>query len=263
MNVQHASFTPVLWMTLLAGLTLSSSQALAKTPRSSKSLYKVSWHDASVARVSLNVGCPTDKYTPAALIASSTGLADDLHSFSIRLDSFLSLANTLLPLQGRTRITEEERTRSYISSFDDASVEVKSNIFGKKKTHTHTLPEPSHDLLSWMFAVSAELADTSFTSATYTVWDGWKLVKIKATRQTKTSSITTPLATYKGAHVISLERTRIDSSGKPTGDASSLGTLWFSDAPSPQLVAMDFESRVGLANIRLVKHSSSTCKTSE
>lgn len=252
---RHLAATALIMLTTLLALP----KIAHAEERVQKSLYKVSWHDASVARVSLHIGCPTAKHTPAALIASSTGLAHDIHSFSIRLDSFLSLTRDILPLQGRTSITEEARTRAYISSFSDSSVSVKSDIFGKKKEASHDLPQPSHDLLSWVLATGKEISDPDFSSSRYTVWDGWKLVELKIVRQ-PSSDISTPFKTFKDAHVLAVTRTRVDSSGKALGESSSLGTVWFSKTTSPRLVAMDFESRMGLATIRLVKHSTKTCK---
>lgn len=255
---------------LLAALLLvpaSSRRGLAQqtssSPRELSSSYAVSWNGATVAGVKLQQGCPNTKaITSHALIASSTGLADDLHSFAIRLDTFLLASASSYPLLARTKITEEGRTRSFRSKFSSKEVTVDATIFGTKKaSQTHTLPRKSHDLLSWILDLRGDLEqDASLSSRTYLVWDGWKLVEISARKRKHRQTISTPHASYEDAHVFSLTRTRIDlDDGSRKGDAEDLGTLWFSDSASPRLVAMDFESRVGTASVRLLDHKSSAC----
>lgn len=235
----------------------------ASSPREHASSFAVSWNGATVAGVKLHQGCPNHKQiTPHALIASSTGLADDLHSFSIRLDTFLLLDTSSYPLLGLTKITEEGRTRAFRSKFSTRAVTVEATVFGTKKPQTtHDLPRRSHDLLSWLLDLRLDLAeDASLTSRAYLVWDGWKLVEITARKRKRRETISTPHASYEDAHVFSLTRTRIDlADGSKKGDAEDLGTIWFSSDPSPDLIAMDFESKVGTASIRLLERKSSTC----
>ena len=227
------------------------------TEVSQKAIYEVSWHDATVAYVKLHQGCAERAYTPYALTASSTGLADELHSFSVRLDSFLPHASSL-PKQARTAITEGGRTRRYISTFSSSEVRVKAEVFGEEKRSTRALPRPSHDLLSWMLDLGQLAADASLSSTTYTVWDGWKLVELKVARQNQ-ETLSTPHARYEKAHTFTVTRTRLDADNAPDEESSKLATLWFSDAASPQLIALDFESPVGLATVRLAQITEATC----
>ncbi len=257
MTLMRPHLLPMTFAILCITLLMTTSVATAQEQKSSS--YAVSWHGATVAGIKLKHGCPnTKKIIPHALVASSTGLADDLHSFSIRLDSFLSSSSSF-PLQGRTKITEEERTRHYISNFSKTLIKVSSNIFGNKKSSSVSPPKQAHDLLSWIMDLQSELHTATFSSKTYVVWDGWKLVNIKATKS-HTEDISTPYKNYKNAHVLTITRTRIREDGTSISAPSSLGTLWLSNTNTPQLIAMDFESKVGLASIRLVNTRTQKCK---
>lgn len=226
--------------------------------------YEVRFRSAHVARVDLHIGCPTSSYRSAALIASSRGLAQDLHDFHIRLDSFFDPLS-LLPAQGRTHITEEGKTRRYISRFTGApKISVSSTIFGAQRPEqSYTPPRRAHDLLSWLNHLRWQKSWAAGQTQSYHVWDGWKLVKLDASIRGK-QTITTPHGSYETWAVdITRTRMRFDTSLSTFGASRTrdpLGTLWFTTGGDHILVGMDFASRLGMANIRLAAASRKPCK---
>lgn len=223
--------------------------------------YEVRWRGARVASVNLQTGCSTGKHFPSALVAKNLGLVRDLHEFSIRLDSFIS-PDTLTPKQGRTRITEEGKTRRYKSTFSPRKATVQATIFGKERGKKDVeLPGTPHDLLSWLLHLRHNTTLTPGQTNSYFVWDGWKLVELEATVE-KEETIETPLGTYS-AFPVTLTRQRLVASSTRTASRSaakeSLGTVWFTTGGDHVMVAMDFNSRVGMANIRLTKASRTSC----
>lgn len=241
----------------------SLASAHAATHHKERSAYEVSWRGARVASLQLLTGCPTHTHLPAALSAQSTGLARDLHAFVIRLDSFLS-PTLFTPLQGRTHITEEGKKRSYISMFSPTpAVTVNATIFGTAKDPvTHALPAQGHDLLSWLLHLRWQTPLKHGLNQRYHVWDGWKLVELRASVQ-RAESIATPHKTYT-AWSIAVTRAPLSllpQPATPRAVPQPLGTLWIEQAAPHRLVAMDFESRVGLANIRINTSSLTPCDT--
>lgn len=253
----------------LAALIALPSLAEAKdrgATTSEKLHYEVRFRGARVATILLQTGCPTSSYRPAALVAKSLGFVDELHSFHIRFDSFLATQN-ILPRQGRTRITEEGRTRRYISTFaaedGDHRADVRAKIFDRKeRAQQVALPGPTHDMLSWLLHLRRHNDWEPKASTSYFVWDGWKLSTLRT--QTRVAQpLTTPYGTYR-THPIDLKRTVHHHSGdekfQPKEEVDDLGTLWFTTGGDHVLVGMDFHSRLGTATIRLTHASRSTCK---
>lgn len=223
--------------------------------------YEVRWRGARVASVNLQTGCSTGKHFPAALVAKNIGLVRDLHEFSIRLDSFIS-PDTLTPKQGRTKITEEGRTRRYKSTFSPRRANVQATIFGKERGREEVaLPGTPHDLLSWLLHLRHRTTLSPGQTNSYFVWDGWKLFELEATVK-KEEIIETPLGSYAVFPVTLTRQRLVTSSTKTTsrGDAKeSLGTVWFTTGGDHVMVAMNFNSRVGLANIRLTQAKRTAC----
>ena len=255
-------------LALLALLCASwSVTALASTPpehHKERFAYEVSWRGGRVASLQLVTGCPTAKHIPAALTAQSVGLASELHRFAVRLDTFLS-PERYLPFQGRTQISENDSKRSYISSFSpNTAVTVHATIAGEARDPvTHTLPAPSHDLLSWLLHLRWQTPLSKGLVQRYFVWDGWKLVELTASVK-RVESVSAAAKTYQ-AWAIDVTRAR-----HPLGQTAArstpaqreeLGTLWIERDSPHQLVGMDFTSRIGLANIRLSTASRTPCQT--
>lgn len=266
------SHTTALLLLLSGMLALPGSAVAEQTEKSSSGLplqserlgYEVRFRGARVASISQHIGCPTDKHRSAAMIATSYGLAEDMHSFHIRLDSFFS-PTEVLPFQGRTKITEEGKTRSYKSNFTKApAVKVDAKIFDEQsREQRYTLPTRSHDLLSWMLHYRARTSSWEKGYAeTYYVWDGWKLVRLE-TKILGQQNLETPYGKYK-TWAVDLTRTRMKydkdaNAFKVSSEPSALGTLWFTTDAEHILVGMDFDSRIGVANIRLAKAERDAC----
>ena len=262
-------------LSLLASTSLATHTAHAQAtdtaatssglPEQSEQLaYEVRFRGARVASIRHHIGCATEKHRAAAMIATSYGMAEDIHSFHIRLDSFFSPEN-VTPLQGRTKITEEGKTRSYKSTFNaKPEVQVEAKIFDtQKRQQRYNLPERGHDLLSWMLHLRA--ANTHWEKGhtqSYYIWDGWKLVQLEA-KIAGQQNLETPHGTYR-AWVVDVKRTRMkyDEKGskfKPSAEPDKLGTLWFTTGQDHILVGMDFDSRIGMANIRLTRAERESC----
>lgn len=247
---------------LMAACLLASAPTAQASPHAETLRYQVSWRGAQVAHLRLQLGCPNDRWRAVALRATSTGLAHDLHSFQIRLDSFLDPQHTV-PLQGRTRITEEGRTRAYTSTFHETpTVSVEATIFDEPRPpQKWALPGRGHDLLSWMMHLRWQTEWREGAFERYYVWDGWKLIELRA-RVGAPSTLMTPKGRYQ-VWPVHIARTRLHHTGSapftPKAEADSLGTLWFTTGAHHTLVGMDFESRVGPANIRLVSDSRTAC----
>lgn len=214
--------------------------------------YDISWGYADVANLTLQRACARKGYRPASMKAKSVGIANQIHEFDIRLDSFTK-PDSLHPLEGRTMIFEDEERRSFQSRFEENLLVRVQKVF-KDKTQKFqlTLPAVAHDLLSWVFALRVELPKPE-ASKSYYVWDGWKLVRLEATTQ-PLEHVWTPLGVYD-AWPVALHRTRLHHSGlqvgTPKGSRERIGTLWIANDTARTPVAMDFTGRVGVAKVRL------------
>ena len=220
--------------------------------------YNVQWGYADVAKVTLKRGCPRDGYVPASLLAKSMGVAEQLHSFEIRLDSFTSGGH---PLEGRTFIEEEGVPRLYRTRFADSGAAFTQKTYKNKDSSLRLeLRPPTHDLLSWFFALR-QLELSKGAKHSFYVWDGWKLTRVTALVG-KTERVWTPRGTYM-ARVVSVRRTRLhhkrDLAYQPKAAEERLATLWFSEDENRTPVAIDFRAPVGLAKLRLSRQSSTTC----
>lgn len=234
-------------VSLLLPLTLHAQDA----EKRERFRYQVSWGSSDVASMRLDVGCKRGEHIPAALVATSTGVANQIHSFDIRLDSFFVPGGR--SLEGRTHITEEGEPRKFRSRFKtEKAVRVTKDFRGEQSKKIFRLPGPSQDLLSWMLHLRhRELQSGKRYS--YWVWDGWKLSKIEA-RVGKPEAISTGLGTRK-AHSIALHRTVLHHGGpklfKPRGDREELGTLWVGTDSQRTPWAMTFDAPIGTAKITL------------
>ncbi len=241
-----------------AAVFLWTAEAAAQS--SERFGYEVSWGDAQVASMRLDVGCKRDSHVPAALVAQSTGMANQIHSFDIRLDSFFVPNGR--SLEGRTRITEEGEPRSFKSRFKKPStVRVTKTFRGKTTKQAFALPGTTQDLLSWMLHLrTRELAAGS--KFVYWVWDGWKLFKLEAIVG-KPEAVATGQGA-KRAYAIELFRTVHHHGGpkkfKPKGDRDELGTLWVGVDAERTPWAMTFDAPVGTARVALQTVRRATCK---
>jgi hypothetical protein len=225
--------------------------------------YEVTWGDAQVASMRLDVGCPRGSHVPAALIAKSTGVANQIHSFDIRLDSFFVPGGR--SLEGRTFITEEGEPRRFKSRFKTAkSVRVEKTFRGETSKKAFELPGAAQDLLSWMLNLrSAELTPAS--AHRYWVWDGWKLSRIDAVVGESEA-----VATGQGARrafAVELFRTVFHHGGpekfKPRGDREKLGKLWLGTDAERTPLAMTFDAPVGVARVSLQSATRRACERSD
>jgi len=242
----------------------AAKQALAqaKAPQQAeKFYYDVTFGKASVAQVNLFTACERKGSTPAALYAVSRGLADQIHSFAIRFDTFLT-PRGLWPRFAQTSITEEGKTRLYKTAFtEDAKASVTSTISHKTRTQALTLPSRGHDMLSWMLHLRARTSWAADQAQTYFVWDGWKLFKLSAIIEQQTS-LSTELGDFS-VWPVRLERTRYHHDGPkaltPSASKEALGRIYYSTDSTHKPVGIDFKGRVGTAYVRLLKHSTSPC----
>lgn len=247
-------------MSLLGASTEGLAQA-KPSPQAEKFYYDVTFGKASVAQVNLFTACERKGSTPAALYAVSRGLADQIHSFAIRFDTFLT-PRTLWPRFAQTSITEEGKTRLYKTTFgEDAKAEVTSTISNKTRSQALTLPARGHDMLSWMLHLRTRTSWADDQEQTYFVWDGWKLFKLNAIIEKKTS-LSTDMGDFS-VWPVRLERTRYHHRGPkamtPSASKEPLGRIYYSTDASHKPVGIDFKGRVGTAYVRLLKHSASPC----
>ena len=242
-------------------LTCSAAAAFADDARAEKFAYEVRWGEAKVADLQLQVGCPRASYQPAMLAAKSLGVADQIHAFRVRFDSFVDRSGH--SLEGRTYIREEGVPRSFKSRFQtDDTVDVTSHFEKTTREETFRLPDRGHDLLSWMLALRHhELAPGKTYS--YYVWDGWKLSRIEATVG-KVGRVWTPLKVFR-AFPISLVRTRLRFRGPrlftPKADPDELGTLWLGTGERHVPVAMTYDAPIGTARVVLSRATTKSCST--
>ena len=231
-------------------LTALSVDASAQT-KAEKFEYAVTWGYSDVARMTIKRGCPKGGYTPHMLSARSTGVAEQLHEFQVRLDSFADPDGR--SLEGRTFVKEDGIPRFFRTRFaEDGSARVQKRFKKRENVLDLTFRGQTHDLLSWSFALrSRELKPG--TTITYHIWDGWKLARLEA-RVKKTERLWTPSDTYQ-AYRIDLVRTRLHHRGEkayePKADTRKLGVLWLADDDLHTPVGMDFDAPVGVAKIRL------------
>lgn len=238
--------------------TLWASTAVAQE-RAEKFEYQVTWANSEVATLKLQRGCQRKGYVPAAMTAGSLGVAEQIHSFQIRLDSFTNGSGH--PLEGRTFIVEEGLKRQFKTRFEeDGSAKVTKKFRKKTSVRRVRFERPTHDLLSWAFELRDEKLQPGNTF-NYYVWDGWKLVRLRATVK-KAERIWTPEGT-RDAWRVKLERTRLHHGGEkayqPKADTERIGVIWYSRDEERIPVAMDFDAPVGVAKIRLRREKSSRC----
>jgi hypothetical protein len=267
--LSRAALTIAAATTILCG---APDRATASSPPSldiaEKHRYEVSFSDARLATVRLRTACPdtsrSTPYIPAVIYAFSQGFASKVHSFVIRLDSFMSTSRDR-SYEGRTRITEEGETRRFKSRFrKKPSVETLKTWAGGEKTYRQnvSLPGPGHDLISWLYELRDVPSLTAGDRHTFYVWDGWKLVRLVATVEER-SRVSTPMGTFH-AFPVELVRTRLHHEGakrfKPREDAEKLGTVWLRDDRYRRPVAMHFHSPIGTVKIRLEASRVRSCK---
>jgi hypothetical protein len=256
---------PLALSTLLCALcpALALAQQPPARPAQSEQLaYSVTFGAARVAAVQLHTGCPAKDHRAAALVASSSGLADVVSTFLIRFDSFLAL-DAPLPREARSKITEDGQTRAYRTTFDPAlTPRVRSKVRGKDYDwRLPTLPSRPHDMLSWVFALRADPDLSPGQRRRMLVWDGWKLFWLDA-RVDKLAALITPAGRTQ-AIPIALTRHRIHHDGdalfKPSRDPELLGTLWLSNSPSRTPVGIDFASPIGMVAVRIERAITEPC----
>ena len=249
---------------LLHGAT-ARPLAAASPPRAERFYYQVTFGKAHVANVNLFTGCPQKTSTPWALVAVSQGMAQQLHAFSVRFDSFLDL-KAPKPLLGLTQITEEGETRSYRTSFADApTLQVTATLGAQAPSQRQvTLPggHVSHDMISWIAHLRQEPVLARDASYEYWVWDGWKLFTLQARVEGQTT-LSTPAGDQR-VWSIRLDRTRRHHQGaklhQPSRAAQRLGRLYLTIDALRRPVGMDFEARVGAAYVRLQRQRHERCE---
>jgi hypothetical protein len=244
-------------ITMLVTITIS---AQARAQSAEKFRYQVTWGDAEVATMKLDIGCPRGSHVPAALVAKSTGVANQIHSFDVRLDSFYQPG--LRSLEGRTQISEEGEQRRFRSRFKTPKrVRVEKTFRGKVTQKAFALPGVSHDLLSWMLHLREKELKPGVTHK-YWVWDGWKLSRIDAVVGKK-EAVSTGQG-VKNAFAINLFRTVFHHGGpkkfKQRRDRDELGTLWLGVDRAHTPWAMTFDAPIGMARVALKSMTRSTCK---
>lgn len=243
-------------LTITALFAMLGTSVAAQTAE--KFTYTVTWGYSDVATMKLQTGCPTKGYVPTALTAKSTGFAEQLHEFEVRLDSFANTDGETL--EGRTFVNEEGVSRYFRTRFaTDGPSKVVKKYKTKQSTLALTFRGSTHDLLSWSYALRNESLKTG-ASFSYYVWDGWKLATVRADVK-KTERLWTPSGTYP-AYRIELTRTRLHHAGdkayQPKKAPNLLGTIWL--AKKGHLpVGMDFDAPVGVAKIRLSQVHRSPC----
>jgi len=246
---------------LSLALTLTAAAPLAAQERSERLQYSVHYGPATLAELNFHVGCSAQSYRPAMLNAQSLGFADQVRSFTVRLDTFVD-GGSGYSLEGRTFIEEKGEPRRYRSRFSPhPSVRVERQFRGSTRHQEHLLPARSHDLLSWLLHLRKERTLTPNTRHTYHVWDGWKLVQLDATIGSS-ETIRSPRGTFT-AFPITLERTRLHHEGQKRFEVQSskegLGTIWLSADSRRLPIAMNFRAPIGEVRIALTGVQSSPC----
>ncbi len=245
---------------LLALLVFFAAVPAAAQQTGERFEYEVSWGYADVGHVTLQRGCPRDGYRPAKLSAKSQGVIEQLHSFVIKLDSFTALTGR--SLEGRTFIEEEGVPRRYKTRFSATGSAVTQKTYRRKDSTLRLALRPgTHDLLSWFFALRAT-SMAAATSASFHVWDGWKLARVTAAIG-KVERVWTSAGTFD-AHKVSLSRQRLHhtstKSYQPNGKPEEIGTVWFTDDDAHAPIAMDFRVPLGVAKLRLVRQTATICR---
>ncbi|MFU8802859.1 MAG: DUF3108 domain-containing protein [Bradymonadaceae bacterium] len=248
----------------ILGLVLGLFIALPTTAaeRSERLQYSVHYGPATLASLNVQVGCTARSYRPAMLTAQSQGFADQVRSFTVRLDSFIE-ARSGYSLEGRTFIEEKGLPRRYRSRFSaNPSVRVEREFRGKTRHEDIKLPQRGHDLLSWLLDLRNEPTLATNTRHSYFVWDGWKLVQLDAIIG-KPEKIQSPQGTYT-AYPITLERTRLphDAGEVARGvrhKKERVGTLWLTTDARRLPIAMTFRAPIGEVRITLTGAHSSPC----
>ena len=222
--------------------------------------YDVEWGYADVARVSIQRGCTKDGYRPSFLTAKSLGLAEQVHAFDIRLDSFATPDGRTL--EGRTFIEEEGLSRRYRTRFASTGAAVTQKEVRDKTSQLKLKLRPgTYDLLSWFNSLRT-LPISEGTAHRFYVWDGWKLSELTAAIG-KLERVWTPAGTYDAYRIV-VTRVRLHHAAKqyqPKSEREDLGTLWLTAAAMP--VAMDFKAPVGLAKVRLSRSVQRPCAASK
>jgi hypothetical protein len=243
---------------ILVLLTLVPTAVVAQE-RAEKFEYQVTWANSDVATLKMQRGCKRNGYVPASLTASALGVAEQIHSFQIRLDSFSNGSG--YPLEGRTHVVEEGIERRFKTRFREDGLAKVTKKFRKKESVLKVrFRRPTHDLLSWAFALREEKLERG-ESFTYHVWDGWKLVRLQASVK-KRERVWTPDGTHAALR-IELTRTRLHHRGKKAyrekEEPEKIGTIWITPDASRVPVAMDFDAPVGVAKIRLTRTKKARC----
>jgi hypothetical protein len=255
-------------VSLAALLCLTASAQAQQVALKEQLSYAVTFKGGRVANVTLHTGCPTERYTPTALIATSVGVIEHLKSFLIRLDSFLpnQLTSPRPPFEAHSRITEDEQTRLYKTSFSPAlTPRVRSKVLNKDYDwRLPELPTSAHDMLSWVYDLRGLATLKPGTTQRYLVWDGWKLFWLDASALKLAPLILTSGQTQ--ALPIKLTRQRIHHDPSlaftPQRDPEPLGTLYLATNAPRTPVGFDFDSPIGHVLVRLERTSQTPCSTS-
>ena len=220
--------------------------------------YDVTWGGKQVAKMELRKTCATDGRAGYGLTVKSEGLIDQFHAFETRFSSLVSDPNQGFR-RSKTHIIEKDVPRTFLSDATPDGITTEKLYRKKRVSVTHSMPTPTHDLLTWIFALRSE-ALVKDKKRTFYVWDGWKLQRVE-TRVLSDADVYLPsedkaISTKR----VSVYRTVVDTSDPKIvkRKKSKLGTLYF--RPSDQtLVGMDYKAAVSDAKIRLSSKAEKRC----
>ncbi|MFW5968620.1 MAG: DUF3108 domain-containing protein [Persicimonas sp.] len=232
--------------------------------------YSVRVNDAEALRASVRAGHPRMHndlaYVPISGVAQSVGFFNQVYPLDDRGHTFIDPSDRR-PLRSEKDFEERGKTRTYRVDYalDDYRARVEKSNKKHDNRFNYAIPEPTHDMMSWMYALRSESEFAVGDEFSYYVYDGWKLSRVNL-EVVAEEDVLTPMGWFK-SYRLSFVRQVLDSKRKKASDDSfedpelkmrtprdKSGHLWLSRDENRLPIKVSLDTKFGKSEAVLIKY---------
>ncbi|MFP4600385.1 MAG: DUF3108 domain-containing protein [Persicimonas sp.] len=233
--------------------------------------YSIRLNGAEAMRASVRAGSArtanNQAYVPISGVARSVGFFEKIYPLDDRAHTFVDPLDHR-PLRSEKFFEERGKSRTYKVNYKHGNFHAKVEKKREKRRsrYNYSIPDTTHDMLSWMYHLRARDQLAVGDELSYYVYDGWKLSRVDLEVLGK-EDVYTPMGWFKGLKIrfvreVMVSRRQKDDDGatikpllKMKSPRDKTGFLWLSRDENRLPIKVSIGTKFGTSEALLIKYN--------
>ncbi len=233
--------------------------------------YSIRLNGAEAMRASVRAGnartANNQAYVPISGVARSVGFFEKIYPLDDRAHTFVDPLDHR-PLRSEKFFEERGKTRTYKVDYKHGAYHAK--VEKKRETRrsrfNYSIPNTTHDMLSWMYHLRARDQLAVGDELSYYVYDGWKLSRVDLEVLGK-EDVYTPMGWFKGLKISFVREVMVSRRQKADDGTTKepllkiksprdkTGFLWLSRDENRLPIKVSIGTKFGTSEALLIKYN--------